>query len=204
MINLNIYENPFRFSHFCWRESLREWILGFSPNFWPCPPSADDQLVTSARMYTTFSSGNTFLSHFPAQETPLPFFEESKVNLAFKTNVCQFWLKYISSWDANFSKNLSRIPQFQAKKSGPEPLILKTWAAHTFSIFCRLPPRVYKLSINLIMSNLMSSVLTKMIKLYYLIVSSSGWFSSSAVTSQNYPPPKFFQKFDSKFWVMLQ
>ena len=33
-INWNIYENPFRFLQFCWRESLREWTPEFLLNFW--------------------------------------------------------------------------------------------------------------------------------------------------------------------------
>ena len=32
-----------------------------------------------------------------------------------------------------------RFKAFQAKKSVPETLLLKTWAAHTYPNFCRLP-----------------------------------------------------------------
>ena len=42
-------------------------------------------------------------------------------------------------WDTNFSKNLFPRPQFQAKKSVPETLLLKTWAAHIYPIFLVSP-----------------------------------------------------------------
>ena len=85
-----------------------------------------------------FSSGNPpFWSTFPAPETQLLFFQKKCI---FKPNFCWFWLDF-SSCNTNFSKNSFRRPHFQAKKSVPETLLLKTWAAHcpTQNCFFQLP-----------------------------------------------------------------
>ena len=73
-----------------------------------------------------------FQAFFPLRTPHLVFWK----NLAFQDQ----FLHIFSSWDTNFSKNLFRRPQFQAKKSVLETLFLKARAEHTYPKFLWLPP----------------------------------------------------------------
>ena len=57
----------------------------------------------------------------------------------FQAQILLIWLNF-SSWNTNFCKNLFPRPQFQAKKSVLETLLLKTWAAHTYLKFFWVSP----------------------------------------------------------------
>ena len=84
-------KNPIRFSQFCFKqESLGEWIIGFSLNFWPCNESWDRfpdptlyvHLVSSCKFAFTgfailrFSTASTMVLSLAIKNLPHPGIRE--------------------------------------------------------------------------------------------------------------------------------
>ena len=87
----------------------------------------------------------TFSSPFPALKTPLPF--------AFQDQFLPISTKLLAPWTQILAKIVPETP-VSSQKISSGALFLKTWAAHTYSNLCPLPPPGIKLKFQISIWNI--------------------------------------------------